>query len=157
MPYKTLDELIEDALKAGVEEVFPWDLEEWIEEGRDMLLLDVREPCGYDAMRIKGSINVPRGTLEMACEYNYDATVPELVDARERIVIVICRSGKRSVLAAKTMHEMGYQKLYSLKLGVKGWNDADLPLYDQHGERVDGDVAAEFLEPPLLPEQIRAA
>lgn len=154
MEYMTLDQLIEEALET-VDEVFPWDLEEWITEKKEMVLLDVREPCGFEAMRIEGSFNVPRGILETACEYNYDETVPELVEARDRKVVVICRSGKRSVLAAQTMQRMGYQDAISLKLGVKGWNDSDLPLYDSQGKQVDADAAEEFLVPELRPEQIK--
>ena len=154
MKAMTLDQLIEEALET-VDEVFPWDLEEWVTDKKDMLLLDVRESYGFNAMKIKGSINVPRGILETACEYNYDATVPALADARDRKVVVICRSGKRSVLAAQTMQRMGYQDACSLKLGVKGWNDSDLPLYDNEGNQVDGDEAEEFLVPELRPEQIR--
>jgi len=154
MQGKTLEQLIEEALET-VDEIFPWDLEELIAEQKELLLLDVREACGFDAMKIKGSMNVPRGILETACEYNFDATVPELVEARSRPIITICRSGKRSVLAAQTMQWMGYENVVSLKLGVKGWNDSDLPLYDMDGKQVDGDEAAEFLEPPLKPEQIK--
>ncbi len=153
MPGKTLDQLIAEALET-VDEIFPWDLDEWLQEKKDMLLLDVREPYEFDAMKISGSMNVPRGILETACEYNYDETVPELVEARKRTVVVICRSGRRSALAAKTMQEMGYENVVSLKLGVKGWNDSDLPLHDKSGKQVDGDEAAEFLEPPLRPEQM---
>jgi len=151
---KTLEQLIEVALET-VDELFPWDLEELMNDEKDMLLLDVREHTGFDAMKIKNSINVPRGVLESACEYNYDQTVPELVEARNRSVVVICRSGKRSALAAQTMQWMGYENVVSLKLGVKGWNDSDLPLFDQTGKQVDGDEAAELLEPPLRPEQIK--
>ena len=154
MEFMTLDQLIEEALET-VDEVFPWDLEEWIADKKNMLLLDVRESYGFDAMKIRDSINVPRGILETACEYNYDATVPELASARDRKVVVICRSGKRSVLAAQTMQRMGYKDVLSLKLGVKGWNDTDLPLYDKEGELIDADYAEEFLVPELRPEQIR--
>lgn len=154
MQGKTLEQLIEDALET-VDELFPWDLEEWIAEKKDVLLLDVREPDEFDAMRIRGSINVPRGILETACEYNYDTTIPDLVKARTRSVVVICRSGKRSVLAAQTMQWMGYEKACSLKLGVKGWNDSDFSLFDKNGNQLDGDKAAEFLEPPINPEQMQ--
>lgn len=154
MQAKTLEQLIERALET-VDELFPWDLEEWITEKKDVLLLDVREPDEFDAMKIKDSINVPRGILETACEYNYDTTIPDLVKARTRPVVVICRSGKRSVLAVQTMLWMGYEKAVSLKLGVKGWNDSDFELFDKNGDQLDGDEAAEFLEPPIAAEQLQ--
>jgi rhodanese-related sulfurtransferase len=41
---------------------------------------------------------------------------------------LICRSGNRSVLAALTMRQMGFENVRSLKLGIKGWNDNDLEM-----------------------------
>ena len=58
-------------------------------------------------MHIKDSINVPRGILETACEYNFEETVPELVKARDKEIILVCRSGNRSVFAAEVMQQMG--------------------------------------------------
>ena len=138
---------------AEVDEIFPWDLAEWLESGQEVLLIDVREPYEYDAMHIPDSLNVPRGILESACEYDYDETVPELVTARDRDVVVICRSGHRSVLAAYNMQLLGYQKVHSLKTGVRGWNEYDQPLIDREGTPVDPDDADEFLASKLRPEQ----
>jgi rhodanese-related sulfurtransferase len=42
--------------------------------------------------------------------------------------VLICRSGNRSVLAALTMQQMGFENVRSLKLGIKGWNDNDLEM-----------------------------
>jgi rhodanese-related sulfurtransferase len=150
---KTFQNLIADCLNA-VAEVFPWDLQELIEAKQPMLLLDTREPCEFSALHIKGSMNVPRGILEPACDYGYDETIPELVTARDQDVVVICRSGKRSVLAAYTMQLMGYQSVKSLKTGVKGWNDFELPLQDTDGQVVDGDEADTMLAPNVQPQQM---
>ena len=74
---KTFQKLIADGLKT-VPEVFPWDLQELMEAESSLLLLDIREPYEFDTLHIKGSMNVPRGILESACDYGYDETVPEL-------------------------------------------------------------------------------
>ncbi len=153
---KTYNQLVEEAAKQ-VEEIMPWDLEEKLEAGEKPLLLDVREPAEYDAMHIEGAINVPRGVLESACEYDYDETEPELVEARNREVVVICRSGHRSVLAARVMQELGYQKVLSLKTGMRGWNDYEQPMVDKHGNPVDIETADEFFETHLRPDQIDPA
>ena len=62
-----------------------------------------------------------RGVLEQSCEWDYDETVPELAAGREQEIVVICRSGKRSVLAADMMLRMGFGNVVSLKTGVRGW------------------------------------
>lgn len=153
---KSFQDFITECLEY-VGEVFPWDLEELLETDDPPLLLDIREPYEFEAMHIKGSLNVPRGILESACEYNYEETVPALVEARERDIVVICRSGNRSVLAAYTMHLMGYRSVKSLKTGVRGWNDYELPLYDADDEQLDIDDADEQLAVRLRPEQLHPA
>lgn len=150
---KKYSELIEEILPE-IREVFPWDMEELEQSKNNILLLDTREPYEFDAMRIEGSINVPRGILETACEWGFEETEPELVEARERPVLVICRSGNRSALAAYTMQQLGYRDVYSLKTGLRGWNDYELPLIDNAGNRVDPDAAEEFFAPNLRPEQM---
>ena len=150
---KKLSDLVAEAL-TEVEEQFPWDLSEYLEQGKELLLLDIREPAEYAAMHIAGSINVPRGILESSCEFGFDDTIPELAMARDKEIAVICRSGNRSALAALTMKWMGYQNAWSLKTGLRGWNDAEQPMVDQEGNAVDIDDADEFLSTKLRPDQI---
>lgn len=151
---KKFMDLIEDALKK-VDEIFPWDLEEKLKEDNDIVLLDIREPYEFRAMHMKDSINVPRGVLESSCEYNYEETVPDLVDSRNKEIIVICRSGYRSVLGAYTMQLMGYQNVCSLKTGLRGWNDYEQPLVNEQGTIVQPDDGDEYFTPMLSPEQIK--
>jgi len=150
---KTFQELVDAALQR-VEELFPWDLEEETGNNPDLMLLDIREPYEYDAMHIQGALNVPRGILETSCEFDYEETVPELASARERDIIVICRSGKRSALAADIMQQMGYKKVKSLKTGMRGWSDYEQDMVNGDGNLVDEDTAIDFFTPKLLPEQM---
>jgi rhodanese-related sulfurtransferase len=138
-----------------VKELFPWDVEEMADAtGSRPLFLDVREPYEYEAMHIKGSINVPRGILESACDYGYEETVPDLAAARRRDIIIVCRSGYRSVLAAYNMQQMGYQKVYSLKTGLRGWKDYELPLVRQGESPVEPDEADAYFMARVSPEQL---
>lgn len=150
---KKYTDLIEEAT-SQIRELFPWDMEELEQQKDNILLIDTREPYEYEAMRIEGSINVPRGILETACEWGFNETVPELVEARHRPVVVVCRSGNRSALAAVTMQQLGYEDVYSLKTGLRGWNDYELPLIDNTGKQVDPDDAEEYFTPRLKPEQL---
>ena len=150
---KTFQELVDAALQR-VEELFPWDLEEETGNNPDLMLLDIREPYEYEAMHIQGALNVPRGILETSCEFDYEETVPELASARERDIVVICRSGKRSALAADIMQQMGYKKVKSLKTGMRGWSDYEQDMVNGDGDLVDEDTAIDFFTPKLLPEQM---
>ena len=150
---KTFSTLVSEYAEQ-IEEIMPWDLEEKLESDTPPLLLDIREPYEFEAMYIKGSINVPRGILESACEYDYEETVPELVEARDKEIVVICRSGYRSVFGAYVMQLMGYQNVSSLKSGLRGWNDYEQPMINDKGE-VDIDDAEEYFTPNLRPEQMK--
>src|SRR3970040_2259151 len=129
---KRYDDLVAEGL-TRVKEIMPWDLSRAMAAGSTPLLLDVREPAEFDKLRIPGSINVPRGVLEESREWDYDETVPELAGGREREIVVICRSGKRSVLAADMLLRMGFTNVVSLRTGVRGWSDYEQPMTNDKG------------------------
>ena len=145
-------ELVQNCL-SDVQEIMPWDLVTRMAENPDLLIVDVREPYEFDALHIKGSINVPRGILESACEWDYEDTVHELVKARNRDIVVVCRSGHRSVLAVHTMQMLGYEKAISLRTGLRGWNDYEEPLWNSAGTLVDTAYADDYFTVKLRPDQ----
>ena len=149
---KRYDDLVAEAL-TRVKEILPWDLSRALAAGSKPILLDVREPAEFDLLRIPGSINVPRGVLEQSCEWDYDETVPELAAGREQEIVVICRSGKRSVLAADTLLQMGFANVVSLKTGVRGWSDYEQPMTNAKSEALDADAGDVLLAPRVRPEQ----
>ncbi|MBN1279327.1 MAG: rhodanese-like domain-containing protein [Chlorobium sp.] len=150
----TFNDLIHRCL-ADVREIMPWDLAGRMVERPALLVLDVREPYEFDAMHIRSSLSVPRGILESACEWDYDETVPELAAARHREIVVVCRSGRRSVLAAALMQQLGYENVVSLKTGLRGWNDYEEPLVDSAGRVVEPDHADTYFAPKLRSDQRR--
>jgi rhodanese-related sulfurtransferase len=137
-------DLVEET-RPYVWEVLPWDLND--EDRQALLLLDIREPYEFDVVRITGSLNVPRGILEQACEVGYEETVPRLASARAEDIVVICRSGHRSILASYVMQLLGFRRVRSLKLGLRGWNDFELPLVDAQDRSVDPDEADRYFNP----------
>ena len=147
-------DLIADA-QTRVREIMPWELAERLERAPAPLLLDVREANEFAQARIAGSINVPRGVLEAACEWDYGDTVPELAAGRARAIVVVCRSGQRSLLAADTLLRLGFVDVASLKSGVRGWNDFERELVDGMQVRVDGDAADTLLASRPRPDQMR--
>jgi rhodanese-related sulfurtransferase len=149
---KKYDDLVAEAL-TRVKEIMPWDLSRALAAGSKPLLLDVREPAEFDLLRIPGSINVPRGVLEQSCEWDYDETVPELAASRDQEIVIICRSGKRSVFAADILQSMGFSNVVSLKTGVRGWCDYEQPMTNAKGEALDADAGDVLLAPRVRPEQ----
>ena len=133
-----------------IKEYFPWDIEEKLSKTKDILFLDVRENQEYDTMHIEDSLHVPRGILETAVEWDHEETEPELVEARNREIVVVCRSGSRSIFAAYTLMQMGYNTVSSLKTGLRGWNEYDLPLVDMEGKPIDPELGDRYFANKLL-------
>lgn len=148
--YKTLVAALTDETR----ELMPWDLAQEYAAEPKPLLLDIRCPDEFEAVHIQDAINVPRGILEIAVDYGYEETVPELVTARDRRIVVLCRSGNRSVLAAHTLRLMGYTNVVSLRTGLRGWNDYEQPMYNAAGHRLDPDRVDEMFSPPIAPEKL---
>ena len=153
---KTFNDLI-DAILPEITEVYPWDLVDELERENDVLLLDVRQVSEFNDMHIPGSLNVPRGILETACDYGYEETTPELVEARQRRVVIVCRSGNRSALAAYTLQQMGFENVVNLKLGLRGWNDEEQRLQNADGETVPFEESDDYFIPRLTEEQMGKA
>lgn len=140
-----------------ITELMPWDVEEYLELHPDSLVVDIRENHEYDTMHIPDSLNVPRGILENACEWDFEETESELVQARNRPVILACRSGNRTTLAAYTLQQMGFENVISLQTGLRGWSDYELPLVDIEEKPVDVEDADRYFANKILPDQRKPA
>jgi molybdopterin/thiamine biosynthesis adenylyltransferase/rhodanese-related sulfurtransferase len=103
-----------------VEEVDVHEASDLLEQNGDAALLDVREKYEWDEGHIPGARHVPRGYLELRVEN----TVPD----KSTPVVLYCAGGVRSVLAARTLQEMGYQHVTSVEGGFTAWKDAGLPF-----------------------------
>jgi len=136
-----------------ITEMMPWDAEEQLTSHPETLIIDIRETHEYDTMHVPNSINIPRGILENACEWDFEETEPELVLAREKPVLLVCRSGSRTTFAAFTLQMMGYDKVISLKTGLRGWSDYELPMVDIEEKPVDFEDADRYFANKILPEQ----
>jgi molybdopterin/thiamine biosynthesis adenylyltransferase/rhodanese-related sulfurtransferase len=79
------------------------------------VVLDVREPEEYQQGAIPGAIHIARGNLES----NIENRIPD----KQVPVLIHCASGVRSVFAAKTMQELGYTDVVSVKGGFNRWKD----------------------------------
>jgi sulfur-carrier protein adenylyltransferase/sulfurtransferase len=93
--------------------------------GREgMALLDVREKDEYRDGHLGGAISLPRGFLEMRVEETLpDKTTP---------IIAYCAGGTRSLMAARTLKEMGYTNVASMTGGFTAWKNAGMPFVQDH-------------------------
>ena len=96
------------------------DLERRIASGDAPLILDVRRPGEYAAGHVPGAINIPHSEIE--------ARLDELGPARDREIVVYCKSGMRAAMAEKDLVEAGFRNLLDLDGHMQGWEEAGLPV-----------------------------
>jgi rhodanese-related sulfurtransferase len=104
-----------------------------IEDGAQ--LLDVRADHEWEAGRIAGATHLPLAELaERTGEID-----------RERPVILYCRGGNRSTMAAAALAEAGYDAM-KLEEGIVGWDEEGLPLEPDEGYVAESGEAAAVLQ-----------
>jgi len=137
----TFDTLLRE-LRGKTPEVDPQTLSIELRDGRQPAVIDVREPDENVQGMIPGSVHIVRGFLEQRIE----RAVPD----RETPVVLYCASGTRSVLAARTLGELGYANVRSLAGGFTGWKRAGLPFEQPLALRPDQE--ARYSRHVLIPE-----
>lgn len=111
----TFNELMSDA-RRRVAEVEVQVASQLVDTPDTPHVIDVREKSEWDEGHIPGATHVPRGYLELRIEHS----VPD----KSKPILLYCAGGIRSVLAARTLQEMGYADVRSLKGGFTAWKDA---------------------------------
>ena len=110
----TIEELVGQA-KAAITEISVADAQKLDTE--KTVFVDVREPAEWQAGTINSALCIPRGVLEWKCSDETrlaDKSVP---------VVVYCKSGGRSALAAQTLQQLGFSDVKSLAGGYQAWSE----------------------------------
>lgn len=82
-----------------------------LDEGEGIVLLDVRTQEEYDAGHIPGAVCLPNEDITENRPLPYD---------KEAEILVYCRSGRRSALAAEKLAKMGYENVADFG-GILDW------------------------------------
>jgi glyoxylase-like metal-dependent hydrolase (beta-lactamase superfamily II)/rhodanese-related sulfurtransferase len=85
----------------------------------NIVLIDTREESEYAAGHIDEAILLPRGMLEFKI-----SDMPELID-KSKAVLIYCRLGNRSALAAQTLQQLGYTNVLSMAGGFEAWKRSE--------------------------------
>lgn len=86
------------------------EAKELLKENPRAILLDVRSVQEYDEYHLSGAICIPL--------YELQATINNMIDDKEQIIIVYCQSGVRSKKAVAMLKKMGYSNLYEIDGGI---------------------------------------
>ena len=92
------------------------ELEQRIESGEKINLIDVREDYEYEADNIGGQL-IPLGDLPHR--------LSEIEDLKDEEVLVHCRSGKRSETAQRYMQSQGFTNVRNVIGGLLAYNELD--------------------------------
>ncbi|WP_308874431.1 rhodanese-like domain-containing protein [Thiothrix subterranea] len=84
------------------------------------VVIDVREDGEVNAGKIKGAKHIPLGQLKKR--------LVELEQAKNKPVLVYCRSGSRSAHACSVMTKEGFANVSNLAGGIMAWEFANLPV-----------------------------
>ena len=115
---KTYRDVMAEARQA-IPEWSPDEVRQRMSNGGGYTLIDVREKEEYREGHLAGALSVPRGFLDMRIE--------EAVPDKDAKIILYCAGGTRSLLAGRTMHELGYRNVVSMSGGYSGWKNAGHP------------------------------
>jgi rhodanese-related sulfurtransferase len=88
-----------------------------------MPIVDVREPGEYAAGHLPGAVNIPRGVLEFEVDDHPAVNFvrdPALTH-RDKPLVLYCRTGGRSALAAEALQRLGFAQPLSLQGGFNRW------------------------------------
>ena len=104
-----------------MKEITVHELKEKKEKGEKFTLLDVREKFEYQISNLNGTL-IPLQQLKDRLDK---------LD-KDKEIVVMCRSGSRSLTACHTLRENGFENVVNLKGGVNAWAreiDSSMPIY----------------------------
>ena len=104
-----------------MQEITVQELKEKLDSGEDFQLIDVREDFEYETSNIGGEL-IPLGGILIEADKI----------SKDKPVVIMCRSGKRSAAAIAQLEQLGYTNLSNLQGGILAWAaeiDPDIVVY----------------------------
>ncbi|MCW2277152.1 rhodanese-like domain-containing protein [Heliophilum fasciatum] len=105
--------VVKTVLNSGIKSIKYEEAKPLLAQKNKTLLLDVRTPTEFAGRHAKGALNIPSGDLKNR--------LAELDKYKDKTVIVICASGARSALAARTLHKNGFTDVLNFSGGMTEW------------------------------------
>ena len=94
------------------EQITPEEAKKIMDSGEEHIILDTREQDEFDEGHIPGAILIPYTEIENKAE----AMLPD----KDKLILVYCRSGRRSKIAAESLSKLGYTNVKEFG-GIIDW------------------------------------
>lgn len=124
-PRTTIEDRMREA-RSRIERLTP--SEAHAAAARGAIIVDVR--CGDDRVRdgeIPGAVHVPLSVLEWRCDPASESADDRVSDL-DRTIILVCKEGYSSSLAAATLKDLGFRQPGDVIGGFVAWLSAGLPV-----------------------------
>ena len=119
-----MDEMREHNDNLAPHEISPSDVVKKVQSNEDFVLLDVRTFEEYEEIHLKDALLLP--VQELSQETLTSIGLGE--GAKDKEIVLYCRSGARSQTAYNVMKSLGYTNIKSVAGGMIHWQEDQYPL-----------------------------
>lgn len=98
--------------------ISPTEAASWIKDQKALQLVDVRTPGEYADGHLANAKLIPLQEIE--------GRLTEI--DKSKPILLYCRSGHRSGVALKILHDKGYAQARHIEGGINAWKAAGLPV-----------------------------
>jgi molybdopterin/thiamine biosynthesis adenylyltransferase/rhodanese-related sulfurtransferase len=109
-----------ESLKAVVKEVSVVETLNTLKNKSNAVLIDIRESEEINSGSPINSLKITKGMLEMK--------IHQMIKSLDTEIFLMCAGGSRSLIAGKSLLEMGFQNIFSVKGGFNEWKNNSLPF-----------------------------
>lgn len=102
----------ENKMENSYEQITPAEAKEIMDEREDYIILDVRTQEEFDEAHIDGAILIP--------DYEITAKAENILKDKNQLILVYCRSGRRSKNSASELVKLGYTNVKEFG-GIIDW------------------------------------
>ena len=104
--------LSEKGEKAMFKQITAYEAKKIMDSGEEHIILDTREQDEYDEGHIPNAILIPYTEIENKAE--------EMLTDKDKLILVYCRSGRRSKIASESLAKLGYTNVKEFG-GIIDW------------------------------------
>ena len=130
---------VDESEELDIQTVTVHDVRYALENGGDIVVVDVRDPHEWDISAIEGTLRIPKPEIQLAKNgiqagrKLWEETILKDIP-KDKTLYLHCRSGKRSADSIAFLSEIGYEldRMYNVEGGILAWADEidpDMPKY----------------------------